>query len=72
MERGRKLAVTIFREEDTPAVRCSAPEHRRIDRTGLRERTSPRLPYESRKSVIIRPKANFYLLEVLRIEELPV
>ena len=44
IEGGRRPAVTVFREEDARAVRGRAPEYRRIDRTGLREYITLRLP----------------------------
>ena len=70
VEGGRWPAVTVFREEDARAVRCRTPEYRRIDRAGLRERISLRLPRKSRKSVALRSKTAFYLPEVLRKKEL--
>ena len=66
VEGGRWPAVTVLREEDAGAVGCRAPEHRRVDRTGLRERISLRLPRKSYKSVVLRSKTAFYLPEVLR------
>ena len=44
IEGGRRPAVTVFREEDARAVRGRTPEYRRIDRTGLREYITLRLP----------------------------
>ena len=44
IERGRRPTVTVFREENVRAVRGRTPEYRRIDRTGLREYTTLRLP----------------------------
>ena len=41
---GYRPAVTVFREEDVHAVRGRTPEYRRIDRTGLREYITLRLP----------------------------
>ena len=72
VEGGRWPAVTVFREEDARAVRYRTPEHRRINRTGLRERISLRLPRKFRKSVALRSKTAFYLPEVLRKKELPI
>ena len=72
VEGGRRSAVTLLREEDTRAVRCCTPEYCRINRTGPRERITLRLPGESRKGVVLRSEAAFYLSEVLREEELPV
>ena len=44
IKKGRRPAVTVFREEDARAVRGRTPEYRRIDRTGLREYITLRLP----------------------------
>ena len=41
---GRRPAVTVFREEDVRVIRGRTPEYRRIDRTGLREYITLRLP----------------------------
>ena len=65
VEGGRWPAVTVLREEDAYAVGYRTPEHRRIDRTGLRERISLRLPRKSCKNVVLRSKTAFYLPEVL-------
>ena len=62
VEGGRRPAVTLLREEDTRPVGCYAPEHYRINRTGLRERTAPRLPGESREGVTLRSETAFYLM----------
>ena len=72
VEGGRWPSVTVLREEDARAVGCRAPEHRRVDRTGPRERASPRLPGESCESVALRGETTFYLPKVLRKEELPI
>ena len=44
IEGGRRPAVTVFREENARAVRGRTPEYRRINRTGLREYITLRLP----------------------------
>ena len=70
VEGGRWPSVTVLREEDARAVGCRTPEHRRVYRTGPRERISPRLPRKSCESVALRGETAFYLPEVLRKEEL--
>jgi len=72
IERDRRPAVTLFREEDARAVRYRTPEYRRVNRTGLRERIILRLPYKSCKGAALRGEPAFYSPEVLRKEELPI
>ena len=44
IEGGRRPAVTVFRKEDARAVYGRTPEYHRINRTGLREYITLRLP----------------------------
>lgn len=72
IERGRWSAITVFREENAGTVRCRAPEHRRIDRTGSRECAAPRFPGKPREGVTLCDEAAFDFLEMRREKKLPV
>ena len=68
IEGGRYLPFVVLWEEDPCAVCCRAPEHRRVDCAGPRERTAPRLAGESRESVALRGQPAPDLAEVFREE----
>lgn len=72
VEGRRRPAVVIFREEDARAVSCRALEHRRVNRTGPRERAALRFSGESCKGVALCGETAFDLLKVLRKKQLPV